>query len=149
MRLTKSFNLIEFTSSETASRRGINNTPNESVIANLKLLCEKVLQPLRDQYGKPINVTSGYRSVALNKAIGGSSNSQHTRGQAVDIQVPRQDYLTVFNLLRAMETDQIIWEFGDAVAPQWLHISYVATGNRMQVLRAKKNALRQTVYVPF
>lgn len=148
MQLSKSFNLIEFTSSETASRRGIDNNPPIEVINNLTLLCQHVLQPLRDTYAKPINITSGYRSPKLNKAIGGSATSDHTLGRAADIQVPRQDYLKVFSILKSLEFDQLIWEFGDSVAPNWIHVSFRHGANRKQVLKASKNLIGKTIYTP-
>ena len=145
MKLSENFSLIEFISSETAMRRGIDNNPTKAEIDNLRALCENILQPLRDAYGKPINITSGYRSPKLNKAIGGSKTSQHSFGQAVDFQVPRLDYITVFEILKKLPCDQIIWEFGDAVAPNWIHVSYTKTPRR-QILRAFKNRLGQTRY---
>jgi hypothetical protein len=148
MKLSNSFNLIEFTSSETASRRGIDNTPSIAVIENLRLLCENVLQPLRDKYGKSINITSGYRSPKLNKAIGGSSTSQHCFGQAADIQVDKKDYLRVWEILKTLPFDQIIFEFGTESAPDWIHVSFVQGKNRGQKLKAVKNVLGQTKYLP-
>jgi hypothetical protein len=148
MKLSNSFNLIEFTSSETASRRGIDNTPSIAVIENLRLLCENVLQPLRDKYGKSINITSGYRSPKLNKAIGGSSTSQHCFGQAADIQVDRKDYLKVWEILKTLPFDQIIFEFGTESAPDWIHVSFVQGKNRGQKLKAVKNLFGKTQYLP-
>jgi hypothetical protein len=148
MKLSNSFNLIEFTSSETASRRGIDNTPSIAVIENLRLLCENVLQPLRDKYGKSINITSGYRSPKLNKAIGGSSTSQHCYGQAADIQVDKKDYLKVWEILKTLPFDQIIFEFGTESAPDWIHVSYVQGKNRGQKLKAVKNIFGKTQYLP-
>jgi hypothetical protein len=148
MKLSNSFNLIEFTSSETASRRGIDNTPSIAVIENLRLLCENVLQPLRDKYGKSINITSGYRSPKLNKAIGGSSTSQHCFGQAADIQVDKKDYLKVWEILKTLPFDQIIWEFGNESAPDWIHVSFVQGKNRGQKLKAVKNIFGKTQYLP-
>jgi hypothetical protein len=148
MKLSNSFNLIEFTSSETASRRGIDNTPSIAVIENLRLLCENVLQPLRDKYGKSINITSGYRSPKLNKAIGGSTTSQHCFGQAADIQVDKKDYLKVWEILKTLPFDQIIFEFGTESAPDWIHVSFVQGKNRGQKLKAVKNLLNQTKYLP-
>jgi hypothetical protein len=148
MKLSNSFNLIEFTSSETASRRGIDNTPSIAVIENLRFLCENVLQPLRDKYGKSINITSGYRSPKLNKAIGGSSTSQHCFGQAADIQVDRKDYLKVWEILKTLPFDQIIWEFGTESAPDWIHVSFVQGKNRGQKLKAVKNIFGKTQYLP-
>ena len=148
MKLSNSFNLIEFTSSETASRRGIDNTPSIAVIENLRLLCENVLQPLRDKYGKSINITSGYRSPKLNKAIGGSSTSQHCYGQAADIQVDKKDYLKVWEILKTLPFDQIIWEFGNEGAADWIHVSFVQGKNRGQKLKAVKNIIGKTDYLP-
>jgi hypothetical protein len=148
MKLSNSFNLIEFTSSETASRRGIDNTPSIAVIENLRLLCENVLQPLRDKYGKSINITSGYRSPKLNKAIGGSSTSQHCFGQAADIQVDKKDYLKVWEILKTLPFDQIIFEFGTESAPDWIHVSFVQGKNRGQKLKAVKNIFGKTQYLP-
>ena len=148
MKLSNSFNLIEFTSSETASRRGIDNTPSIAVIENLRFLCENVLQPLRDKYGKSINITSGYRSPKLNKAIGGSSTSQHCFGQAADIQVDRKDYLKVWEILKTLPFDQIIFEFGTESAPDWIHVSFVQGKNRGQKLKAVKNIFGKTEYLP-
>jgi len=143
MQLTKNFSLLELTSSETAVRKGIDNTPSEEVISNLKAVCENILQPLRVWYGKPINITSGYRSPKLNKAIGGSTTSDHCQGCAIDFTVPKEDYEKIFQWLREnKEFDQLINEFDF----QWIHVSFRKSGNRKQVLKASKNMLGQTKY---
>ena len=135
MKLSKNFSLNEFISSETALRRGIDNTPSAEVLANLKALCENIMQPLRDWYGKPINITSGYRSPALNRAIKGAANSDHMRGQAVDFTLPKEDYAKVFDWLRNnVQFTQIIDEFGFS----WIHISYDAKNLKKQALKAVK-----------
>lgn len=149
MQLSKDFNLIEFTSSETATRRRIDNTPTKEVIENLTQLCMHLLQPLRDRYGKSINITSGYRSPKLNKAIGGSTTSQHSVGQAADIQVAKSDYKRVIEIIKTLDYDQAIYEFGTDEAPDWIHLSYNPKGNRKQFLRARKNMLGRTVYEPY
>jgi hypothetical protein len=150
MNLTKNFSLIELTSSETAVRKGIDNTPSQEVVNNLKNLCENVMQPLRDWYGKPINITSGYRSPKLNKAIGGSTTSDHCLGCAIDFTLPKEDYQKVFEYIKAnLPYSQIIWEFGNEQAPQWIHVSYRSSGNRKQSLAAYKNAIGQTKYRPY
>ena len=146
MKVTKNFTLLELTSSETAARKGIDNTPSAEVIDNLKQLFENVVQPLRDWYGKSINVSSAYRSSTLNKAIGGSATSDHCLGRAVDFTLPKEDYKKVFEHLKTMSFDQLIWEMGNDEAPQWIHVSYRTTGNRKQVLKAHKNVLGQTKY---
>ena len=143
MKLSKNFSLNEFISSETALRRGIDNTPSAEVLANLKALCENIMQPLRDWYGKPINITSGYRSPALNRAIKGAANSDHMRGQAVDFTLPKEDYPKVFDWLRNnVQFTQIIDEFGFS----WIHISYDAKNLKKQALKAvKQNG--KTLYI--
>ena len=146
MQLTNNFSLIELTSSETAVRKGIDNTPSHEVVLNLKSLCENILQPVRNKYGKSINITSGYRSPKLNKAIGGSSSSDHCFGYAADFTVPFEDYAAVFEILKSYNFDQLIWEFGTSTAPQWIHVSFRPAGNRRQVLKAYKNAIGQTKY---
>ena len=89
MKLTSNFSLQELLKSQTALRKGIDNKPaNPGVITNLQVLCEKVLQPVRDHYARPVVINSGYRCPKLNKAVGSSSKSQHTKGQAADIEVP-------------------------------------------------------------
>lgn len=146
MNLSKNFTLEEMSKSEAALRKGINNTPGLKEIENLKLLCVNILQPLRDWYGKSITVTSGFRSKKTNEAIRGSSSSQHCVGEAVDFIVPREDMLRVFNYIREnLPFDQLIWEFGDAVAPSWIHVSFSKVKKRKQVLRAKKGTFK-TIY---
>lgn len=127
----KYFSIEELCKSDTATARGIDNTPNEEVKANLEALIENVLDPLREWYGKPIYVNSGYRSPELNKAVGGVSNSQHMKGQAADIDVhdteenkKLQDYIK-----DNLDFDQAIFENNGA----WLHVSYKKDGgNRKQ-----------------
>jgi zinc D-Ala-D-Ala carboxypeptidase len=148
MILSKNFTLTELISSETALRKGIDNNPPTAVINHLKNLVENVLQPLRDKYGKPINITSGYRSPSLNKTIGGSTSSQHCFGQAADFTVPKEDAKQVFEILKSMQFDQLIWEFGNDHSPQWFHVSFNAQRNRKEILRAYKNMLGQTKYKP-
>lgn len=130
----KWFTIDELCRSETAQRKGINNTPTDNVRKNLTALVDNVLDPLRDWYGKPIRVNSGYRCTALNKAVGGVASSQHLTGQAADIDT--NDTAENRRLMKHIEDnldfDQLIWENGGA----WVHVSYRADGkNRRQVLR--------------
>lgn len=131
MQLTKNFKLSEFTRSAKATELNIDNTPSPSEVANLKLLCEKLLQPLRDLYGDNMNINSGYRSVELNSAVGGVDSSQHTKGMAADIRCENP-----FELLKTLKNSKL--EFDQAILyPTFLHLSYNANGNRMQVLYNK------------
>jgi hypothetical protein len=132
--LSKNFGLDEFVKSSTAKQKGIDNTPGPIQIANLSALVQNVLQPLRDAMGFPVIVTSGYRSPALNQAIGGATNSQHMNGEAADI--VGQDKAKMFNYIKDnLPFDQLIWEAGNSVQPDWVHVSYRAVGNRKQILQ--------------
>ncbi|NES80891.1 MAG: DUF882 domain-containing protein [Moorea sp. SIO2B7] len=125
MQLSKNFYLSEFTKSQTASRRGINNQPGEREIANLKLLCEKVLQPTRDHFNQPIIISSGYRSPKLNRAINGSSTSQHMQGQAADFEIPGIDnYDLAYWIWKNLNYDQLILEFYTGGNSGWVHCGY-------------------------
>ena len=141
MILSKSFTLNELTKSQEATRLGIENIPNEEHIENLKILCEKILQPLRDYYGMPVSVSSGYRSVALCEAVGSSAKSQHTKGQAADFEifgVANKDVAEF--IVQNLEYDQCILEFWNENDPNsgWVHCSYSENGNRKQYLKAEK-----------
>ena len=141
MNLSKSFTLNELTKSQEAVRLGIDNIPNEEQILNLKILCEKILQPIRDYYGMPVSVSSGYRSVALCEAIGSSSRSQHTKGEAADFEIfsVANRELAEF-IVKNLEYDQCILEFWNENEPNsgWVHCSYSLNGNRKQYLKAEK-----------
>ena len=128
--------------SNTAKRLGIENEPNKEQLKNMKLLAEKVFEPLRLEVGGPIKVNSFFRSPELNKAIGGSSKSQHCHGQAIDIDdtfgVKSNAYMYYF-IKSELEFDQMIWEFGDNSNPDWVHVSYVSEQkNRNRCLKAYK-----------
>ena len=130
----KYFTIQELTKSATASRKGINNTPDESVKRNLNLLVDNILDPLREAYGAPIIVTSGYRCGRLNKAVGGAAKSQHMYGQAADIRTVRDkpsDNKKLFDLIRELKLpyDQLIDEYGY----NWVHVSY-SSRHRRQIL---------------
>ena len=112
-----------------------NNTPEASAVDNLIALVDRVLDPLRERYGKPIRVTSGYRSKLVNERVGGAPTSQHTKGEAVDFVC--EDMKTAFEIIRKhLPFDQLIWERGDDRQPQWIHVSFKKAGkNRGEVLR--------------
>ena len=146
MRLSKNFLLSEVTRSNTARRLNISNAPNEKHLHNLQMLVGSLIQPMRDDLG-PIRISSGYRNPELNRAIGGSSKSQHCKGEALDIQFWKDgkmcnkeiyDYI----LNSDMEFDQMINEFDFA----WIHISLKDKGNRKQVLEAYKDEDGDTKY---
>ena len=141
MELSKSFTLNELTKSQEAMRLGIENIPNKEHIENLKILCEKILQPLRDYYGMPVSISSGYRSVALCEAIGSSAKSQHTKGQAADFEIFGVANKDVSDfIVQNLDYDQCILEFWNENEPNsgWVHCSYSISGNRKQYLKAQK-----------
>jgi len=144
MKLSKNFELWEFVISQTAQRKGINNQPSEKQIKNLKLLCERILQPAREAIG-PMHVSSGYRCVVLNEAVGGSPNSAHKDGYAGDIIPVTCSKLKLAQwVARNCEFDQIILEFGTKQEPSWIHLS-ADPRNRRQVLRILKGTGYQPI----
>lgn len=150
-KLSKNLTLQEVTKSNTATRLGINNTPSREVIENLKQIAKHVFQPLRDFYGVPIGVSSGYRSKALNAAINGSKTSQHMSGQALDIDADiygRISNKQIFEYIKNnLKFDQMIWEFGDDNNPDWVHVSYKHNDeNRGRILRARRNSKGEVYY---
>ncbi|MXO64841.1 D-Ala-D-Ala carboxypeptidase family metallohydrolase [Altericroceibacterium endophyticum] len=127
MQLSRSFTLSEFTTSQTATRQSLDNTPPDWVIRNLRALCENVLQPLRDYYARPVVISSGYRSPAVNRAVGGSSSSQHTKGQAADFEIPGISNVEVARWMqKRLNYDQLILEFHTPGEPNsgWIHVSW-------------------------
>ena len=150
MKLTNNFSLNELTQSETALRRGLDNTPTEEVIANLKTLAEKVLQPVRDHYGKGVKVNSGYRSPDVNAAVGGSRTSDHCKGQAADIEIPGVANADLAKYIKdSLQFTQLILEFYTPGIPDsgWVHVSYDPSNLKCQVLTAMKKD-GKTVYEP-
>tara|TARA_R100000951_G_scaffold114071_1_gene117505 strand:- start:1426 stop:1875 length:450 start_codon:yes stop_codon:yes gene_type:complete len=146
MRLSKNFTLSEITSSNTAKRLGIKNEPTKEHLENMQRLVRDLIQPIRDALG-PVRISSGYRNPVLNRAIGGSSKSQHTKGQALDIQFWSQGemcnkevYDWVIN--NDIEFDQMINEFDFS----WIHISLRPKNNRKQILQAYKDEDGDTKY---
>ena len=144
MQLTKNFNLREFTKSNTAARLGIKNDPTAEHIHNLAALCENVLQPLREALGQPIRITSGYRSEALNEAIGGSKTSDHSFGRAADLEFyvdGKEDNARLFNVIKTLDLPfkQLIYEFGDEEQPDWVHVAFEKGSERHETLQAYKD----------
>ena len=145
MRLTAHFDLSEFTRSESAKREGLDNTPTSEHLENIKVLCEKVLEPIRLRFGS-INISSGYRGKMLNHFIGGSVNSDHCLGRAADIDMDDSGTgvtnKEIFDYIKDnLEFDQLINEFNYA----WVHVGYRQGANRKQVLKAVKEK-GKTVY---
>ena len=136
--MTKNFTLKELCVTKT----GIHNEPNAEQKEALRLLAVNILQPARDALGA-IKVTSGFRNAKVNAAVGGSRSSQHTKGEAADLQC--KDNAALFQFIKTLEFDQLIWEFGDKEQPDWVHVSY-ASKNRKEVLKAtKKNGVTKYV----
>jgi zinc D-Ala-D-Ala carboxypeptidase len=142
MKLTENFSLNELTKSQTAERKGIDNTPSAEHQENLKSLCEMILQPIRDHFGQVVSVSSGYRSPELCVAIGSSTQSQHARGESADFEIfgvsnkELADYID-----QNLDYDQLIleyWKGEDEPNSGWVHCSYTNGSNRKQYLRAYK-----------
>lgn len=150
MNLSPNFTLTEMTKSEYALRHGIKNEPNEEQIENLTLLAQKVLQPVRDAFKRGVKVNSGFRSPELNRAIGGSPTSDHTKGMAADIEIPGVSNYTVSKWIQDnLEFTQVILEFYTPGVPDsgWVHVSYDPNNLKKQALTAtRRNG--KTVYLP-
>ena len=134
----------------TALRLGLNNDPTKTHLTNMELLAEKIFEPLRKHVGGPIKINSFYRGPELNKAIGGSSNSQHCKGQAIDID-DVYGYMSNADMYefikKNLSFDQMIWEFGNSDNPDWVHVSYVnEESNRNRCLLAYKDENNNTKY---
>jgi zinc D-Ala-D-Ala carboxypeptidase len=148
--ISKHISEKEATKSITALRLGIANTPNGTALANMKLLAEKIFEPLREYVGGPIKINSMFRSEALNKQIGGSSRSQHCQGNAMDMD-DIYGYKTnkeMFHFIKEnLDFDQLIYEFGNEENPDWVHVSYVdKEKNRNKILKAVRDK-GKTMYV--
>ena len=149
--ISKHISYKEGVHSNTATRRGIDNTPNDEQLDNMELVAEEVFEPLRAYVNGPIKINSFFRCPELNKAIGGSSKSQHCKGQAMDIDdtFGRMANAEMYHWIKEhLDFDQMIWEFGDDDNPDWVHVSYVSeTENRNRCLRASRNTGKTTYSV--
>jgi len=143
MKLSKNLTLGEATKSATAIKNGISNSPSGEHLSNLIQIATKIFQPVRDHFGEPILVTSGYRSQALNKIIGGAAGSQHCKGEALDLQgMGDISNAMIFEYIREnLQFDQMIWEFGTENEPDWVHVSFT-NNNRGQILMAYKAGIK-------
>ena len=142
MVISEHLTLAELIRSESAKRNGITNMPPPEHIANLKLLAENIFEPIRLNFRCPIIISSGYRSKELNAVIGGANKSQHSLGQAIDIDMDSTTYnvinADIFNYIKdKLPFDQLIWEFGNILNPAWVHVSY-SDRHRRQILKATK-----------
>ena len=147
--ISKHISYKEGVYSRTATRRGINNIPNDEQLANMELVADEVFEPLRAYVGGPIKINSFFRCPELNKAIGGSSKSQHCKGQAMDIDdsFGKATNAEMYHWIKEnLSFDQMIWEFGDDDNPNWVHVSYVSKEeNRNRCLLAYKEG-KKTKY---
>ena len=141
-RISKHISYKEATFSQTATRKDIDNTPSEEVLCRMQAVAENIFEPLRAHVGGPVKINSFYRSINLNVAIGGAKSSQHTRGEAIDIDdtFGHMSNKEMFEFIKdELDFDQLIWEFGDDNNPAWVHVSYVSPeNNRRRILKAEK-----------
>ena len=148
-KISKHISYKEATFSQTATRKEIDNTPSADVLERMKAVAENVFEPLRAYVGGPIKINSFYRSINLNVAIGGAKSSQHTRGEAIDIDdtFGHMSNKDMFAFIKdELDFDQLIWEFGDDENPAWIHVSYMSPkNNRRRMLKAEK-VKGKTVY---
>lgn len=151
-KISKYVTYAEVTKSNQATALKLANIPNATQLNNLRLVCTNVFDKVREHFGKPIGISSGFRSVELNAKIGGSKTSQHCEGKALDIDgdifggINNKELF--FYIKENCIFDQLIWEFGSENAPDWVHVSYNDGKNRGQVLRALKVG-GKTIYKPF
>jgi zinc D-Ala-D-Ala carboxypeptidase len=150
MKLTENFTLSEMIKSETALRHGLDNTPGDTEIANLKRLAETILQPVRNHYKRGVKVNSGYRAPNVNAAVGGSKTSDHCRGQAADIEIPGVANAELAEWIsKNLKFTQLILEFYTPGVPDsgWVHVSYDPANLKCQVMTAMREN-GKTVYKP-
>jgi zinc D-Ala-D-Ala carboxypeptidase len=143
VKLSKNFHLSEMTKSQTAERMGLNNSPNEDQVENLRLLCERVLQPVRDHFNDVITISSGFRDIILSEKIGSSRKSQHCRGEAADFEIFGTANNEVADWIKEnLMFDQLILEYFEPGQPNsgWIHVSYTKeiNANRKEYLMALK-----------
>ena len=148
--ISKNISYKEATYSQTANRLKIKNVPTETHLKNMKVVAEKVFQPLREWADHPIRINSMYRCEELNTAIGGSLKSQHINGHAIDCSsMGKKTNGELFEYIKEnLEFDQLIWEFGNDESPKWIHVSYVSKkSNRNRTLRAKYRGSSVTYHI--
>ena len=151
MQLSKNFSLQELIKSQTAERKGIDNTPSPEHQENLKLLCTSILQPIRDHFSRVVSVSSGYHSPELCTAIGSKITSQHARGEAADFEIFGLSNKTLADYIDSeLHYDQLILEYWKESDPNsgWVHCSFSQGKNRRQYLKAYKDENNKTRYEP-
>ena len=138
----KHFTLAELLETQTGRRHNITEqfNPSALIVDNLEALVSNILDPLREAYGKPIKISSGYRSPRVNSIVGGAKTSQHLTGQAADIQAVDGNNKSLFDLIQKLQLpyDQLIWEYGTKTNPSWVHVSF-SPRHRKQILFIPKN----------
>ena len=151
MKLSQHFSYQEFIKSQTATRKGISNEPDDTQLYNMKMICANILEPVRVHFDKPVIITSGFRSPELCVAIGSSTNSQHAKGEAADFEIPGVDNRELALYIKnELDYDQLILEFYKDNEPTsgWIHCSYSTNSNRNQSLRAQR-VDGKVVYTPW
>lgn len=151
MQLSKNLSLNEVVKSNTALRRGIDNTPTEEHLKNLKYVAEKVFQPIREHFGVPIYISSGYRSQELNEAIGGSPRSFHSHGMALDLDQDGRNKgvsnADVFYYIKDnLQFTELIWEFGDETNPNWVHVAIAPGREDEKKIKIAERVNNKTTY---
>ena len=151
MKLSQNLSLNEVTKSNTAMRRGIDNTPSEEHLENLKYVAEKVFQPIREHFGVPIYISSGYRSPELNEAIGGSPRSFHSHGMALDLDQDGRNKgvsnADVFYFIKDnLQFTELIWEFGDETNPNWVHVAIAPGREDEKKIKIAEKVNNKTTY---
>jgi len=141
--ISKHITYAEATHSQTAIKYRKENIPDTEQLDAMRLIAEKIFEPLREHFKVPIAITSFFRSKQVNTLVGGSVNSQHTKGEAMDINASVLGGATnaevFFYIKNNLLFDQLIWEFGDELNPDWVHVSYKNVGNKRQTLKSKRN----------
>ena len=151
MQLSKNFSLAELCKSQTAERMGLSNNPSEDETENLRLLCERVLQPVRDHFNHVVTISSGYRNTILSQKIGSSAKSQHCAGEAADFEIFGVSNKELADYIHEhLDYDQLILEYWKESDPNsgWVHCSYTEGNNRRQYLKAYKDENNNTRYTP-
>jgi hypothetical protein len=154
MKLSEHLDLSEVIRSESAKRNGIDNTPPPEHIENFKKLAENIFEKVRSNFRVPIHISSGYRCEALNKAIGGASSSQHSKGEAIDIDMDGTPNGVTNSMIfdyiyKNLDFDQLIWEFGNETNPDWVHVSYSHTGKQRKEALVGYKTNGVTHYKPY